>query len=117
MAESREILWAHVLEAWDEDKRHSAFLAYCTERGDLSFAAQKYREIAEASAEGEYRELANRRLDAKKRLSGVAILALATLEATKKEPTTGRTMLVLRVLAGLFLLAALVALAFALSGG
>lgn len=48
MEETVELLWSKVEEAWDEDKRHQAFLVFCQQNQLLGEAARRYRAIAEA---------------------------------------------------------------------
>ena len=74
-----EALWAKVLEDWDDDARHSAFVTHCQLEQRLGAAAARYRAVAE---DGEaYRSAANRAEDAKKRLVGITTLALMTMQA------------------------------------
>ena len=113
MADSVDVLWSHVLEAWSDDKRHEAFLALCVETGRLADAAKRYRAIAEAPDGGDDGDA--RREDAKRRLGGIAILAMSSLDASKTAPDTGRIMFGVRVFAALFLLVALASLAFVLA--
>ena len=79
-----EALWKHVLDHWDEDKAHGAFLEYCQKQGQLGEAAARYRGMTGDRDRAEV---------AKKRLNGVAILAMATLEASRTpEPHVKRQM-------------------------
>ncbi|NUP11310.1 MAG: hypothetical protein HOW73_35130 [Polyangiaceae bacterium] len=127
MSDPLDVLWAHVLDTWDDDKRHQAFLAYCVDHGTLAEAAARYRKVAEASSEADvvsmggvhgsgYRDLASRRDDAKKRLAAVALVAMSALDNQRTQPNTSRMMFGFKVFAGLFLLASLLALAWAFSG-
>ncbi len=80
-----EALWAKVLHAWNEDDRHKAFLAYCREANVLDEAARRYRGVVDGSERGieATPEVVE---EAKKRLSAVAVVAVATLQADRTEP-------------------------------
>ncbi len=87
-----EALWKRVLDRWEDDSVHSAFLDYCQRTEQLVDAAVRYRGMA-----GD-RDRAD---SAKKRLAAISVLALAKLESTRTpRPTAGRrsTMLVLAML-------------------
>jgi hypothetical protein len=73
-----EALWKNVLDHWDEDKAHMAFLEHCREQGKLAEAAARYRGMAGDRDRGP---------EAEKRLKGVLALALAALE-TSRTPDT-----------------------------
>ena len=97
-----EALWKQVVDNWDDDKPHAAFLEHCRQTNQLAEAAARYRGMTGDRARG---------TAAQKRLDGVAILALAALESTRTAPVVrrGQTAAIL-----LFLLFA--ALAFWLVG-
>lgn len=117
MDETVELLWSKVEEAWDEDKRHQAFLMFCQQNQLLGEAARRYRAIAEAppststspsergdaepttdTGEGgvepsppaepqaDAAAVEKRRAEAKKRLTAIALLAMATLDAQRSAP-------------------------------
>ena len=69
-----EALWKNVLDHWDEDKAHGAFLEHCQNADQLVEAAVRYRGMSGDHERGE---------TAKKRLQGVAILAMAKLESER----------------------------------
>jgi hypothetical protein len=69
-----EALWKNVLDHWDEDRAHGAFLELCQKTGKLAEAAARYRGMVGDRERGE---------SARKRLQGVAVLAIATLEASR----------------------------------
>ncbi len=130
MDEAIDVLWNQVLERWDEEKRHQAFLQYCVERRALAEAARRYRVVAEipplteASAreekdESPYRAAAGNKEDAQRRLASIALLAVGALDAERTTPSASRIHAGLRVFAALFLIAALVGLGwmFAVSYG
>ncbi len=79
-----EALWARVLEDWEDDARHTAFLTHCQMSQALGVAASRYRAIAE-DAEA-YRSAANRSEDAKKRLVGITTLAVLVMQASATPP-------------------------------
>lgn len=79
-----EALWAKVLEQWDDDARHAAFIAHCRIQRDLGAAAKRYRAIAEGDEA--YRSQADRAVEAKKRLAGITTLALLELQASATTP-------------------------------
>jgi hypothetical protein len=69
-----EALWKSVLDHWEEDRTHGAFLDYCGATDQLAEAAARYRGM-----KGDR----DRSVVAEKRLAGIAIVALAKLEATR----------------------------------
>jgi hypothetical protein len=69
-----EASWKNVLDHWEEDKAHSAFLSYCQESDQLAEAAARYKGMTADRDRGE---------SAQKRLNGIALLALARLESTR----------------------------------
>lgn len=78
-----EALWKNVLDHWDEDRAHGAFLELCQATDQLAEAAARYRGM-----KGDR----DRSVAAEKRLAGIAIVALAKLEATRsKAPRTRST--------------------------
>ena len=96
-----EALWKHVLDHWDEDKAHSAFLEHCRNAGQLAEAAARYRGMTGDRDRG---------LSAQKRLQGVLVLAMAALESTRtarretKSSTSGLLLIAFFVAATLGLL-------------
>ena len=76
-----EALWKHVLDNWDEDKAHGAFLEHCQNADQLVEAAVRYRGMSGDHERGEA---------AKKRLQGVAILAMAKLETERSNRPPAR---------------------------
>jgi hypothetical protein len=69
-----EALWKHVLDHWDEDKAHAAFLEHCRNAGQLAEAAARYRGMTGDRERGP---------SAQKRLQGVLVLAMAALELNR----------------------------------
>ena len=72
-----EALWKNVLDRWDEERAHGAFLEHCQATDQLAEAAARYRGMKGDRERG---------IIAEKRLAGVAIVALAKLEATRSPP-------------------------------
>ena len=101
---SFETLWKHVLDHWEDDKAHGAFLEHCREHGQLAEAAARYRGMTGDHERGQ---------SAEKRLQAVALLAMTQLEsmrspANPKRPTGSL------VLIGFFVAATILMLAYLL---
>lgn len=79
-----EALWKNVVDHWDDDKTHAAFLEHCQSSDQLAEAAVRYRGM---------RGDRDRGPDADKRLQGVAMIAMAKLEAARNasRPVPRRT--------------------------
>ena len=93
-----EALWKNVLDHWQDERAHGAFLELCQATDQLAEAAARYRGM-----KGDR----DRSAMAEKRLAGIAIVALAKLHATRSPaPAPGRRI-------GNWLLAACFALAAA----
>ena len=69
-----EALWKRALDHWDDDAAHGAFLEHCQRTDRLVEAAVRYRGMSGDRERGKIAE---------KRLSSVALLALAQLEASR----------------------------------
>jgi hypothetical protein len=100
-----EALWKNVLDHWDEERAHGAFLEHCQETSQLAEAAARYRGMKGDRERGAVAE---------KRLAGVAIVALAQLEATRSRPHTSGPRTGALVLAAVFGLATVGLLAYVL---
>ena len=70
-----EALWKRVIDAWDEDATHAAFLEHCRQSGQLVEAAVRYRGMAFDHA---------RAAVAKKKLNAVLLLAMAELDVSRR---------------------------------
>lgn len=93
-----DTLWKSVLDRWQDERAHGAFLEYCQATDQLAEAAARYRGM-----KGDR----DRSAVAEKRLAGIAIVALAKLHGTRSPaPRPGRRI-------GHWLLAASFALATA----
>lgn len=93
-----EALWKNVLDNWDDDKAHGAFLEHCQRSDQLVEAAVRYRGMKGDRERGPVAE---------KRLQGVAMLAMAQLEASRSTPGEPRSRWAPVTLALIFLLIAL----------
>lgn len=74
MSSALEALWKNVLDHWDEDKAHSAFLEHCREHGTLAEAAARYRGMSGDRDRGP---------EAEKQLKAILVMALAALETSR----------------------------------
>jgi hypothetical protein len=95
-----EALWKNVLDRWENDAAHHAFLEHCQRSGALDEAAVRYRGMKGDRERGPIAE---------KRLAAVLILALSKLEVTRSRPeptpsALGKWLLVSFFLAGSLLL-------------
>lgn len=70
-----EALWKNVLDHWDDDAAHGAFLEHCQRVERLGDAAVRYRGMTGDRERGK---------SAEKRLASVAMLAMATLESSRR---------------------------------
>jgi hypothetical protein len=77
-----EALWKHALDHWNDDAAHGAFLEYCQRADRLVEAAVRYRGMT-----GDR----DRSQVAEKRLSSVALLALAQLESARSRAPRARS--------------------------
>jgi hypothetical protein len=74
-----EAHWKNVLDHWDEDRAHGAFLEHCQRSGQLAEAAARYRGMTGDRARAD---------TARQRLAGVGVLAMASLEAARTPERT-----------------------------
>ena len=100
-----EALWKSVLDRWDDARTHAAFLEFCRTSDQLAEAAARYRGMKGDRDRSEV---------AVKRLAGIAIVALAKLEATRSPAPRPRNIGNL-LLAAAFGLAAVGLVAYLLS--
>jgi hypothetical protein len=96
-----EALWKNVVDRWEDEQAHGAFLEHCQNTDQLAEAAARYRGMAGDRERGE---------SAKKRLEGVAMLAMAKLEACRTSRAQPRTSRLGSLLLILFFIAATAAL-------
>jgi hypothetical protein len=75
--ETFETLWKNVVDRWDDDAAHQAFLQHCQGTEQLGEAAGRYAGVKRDGARGP---------SAKKRLEVVAMLAAASLQASREPP-------------------------------
>jgi hypothetical protein len=76
-----EALWKRVVDGWEDDAAHGMFLEHCQSTDRLLEAAVRYRGMTGDRERGP---------SAEKRLKGVAILAMASLEASRTSPGEAR---------------------------
>lgn len=69
-----EILWSHVLDNWQDDKAHVAFLEHCREHDRLLPAAKRYRALFDSD---------HHKAQAERRLEGITLLAMAKMEQAR----------------------------------
>lgn len=79
-----EALWKNVLDHWDNDAAHHAFLDHCQRHDALDEAAVRYRGM-----KGDH----ERGPGAEKRLGAVLMLAMSKLEVTRAEPKAASSVL------------------------
>jgi hypothetical protein len=101
-----EVLWKNVLDDWQDDQRHGAFLEYCESTDQLLEAAVRYKGMAGDRDRGP---------SAQKRLQGVTLLAMAKLEALRTEQGETRRYAGRLLLIFLFLAASLLLLFYAMT--
>ena len=95
-----EAFWKNVLDHWENDAAHHAFLDHCQRHEALDQAAMRYRGM-----KGDRERSAG----AEKRLAAVLMLAMSKLEVNRAEPkaasaTIGRLVLIAFFLLGSALL-------------
>lgn len=74
-----EAHWKRVLDDWESDASHGAFLEYCDKSDQLLEAAFRYRGMAGDRLRGPSSD---------KRLAAISMLALAKLETARTAPRT-----------------------------
>ena len=102
---SLDALWKHVLDHWDDDAAHRAFLDYCQNQEALAEAAVRYRGMKGDRDRGAVAE---------KRLTAVAMLAMSKLEVTRAEPKAASSALTKLLLIVFFMAGSLLVLAYLL---
>lgn len=98
-----EALWKRVTDDWASEDAHHKFLEYCRAREQLVEAAVRYRGMAGDHARAELAE---------RKLKGVALLALAQLEASRTVAPAARASRGNYLLIAAFLLATVGLLAY-----
>lgn len=97
-----EALWKQVIERWEDDSAHRAFVDYCEKSDKLVEAAVRYRGMAGDRERGDA---------ARKRLGAIAVLAMAKLETLRSPDrrassrTTGYVVVLMFIVASIGLLA------------
>ncbi len=75
--------WARLLERWDEEEAHEAFLALCAASGRLAEAGRRYRSVREGSDP-------KRAEEAARRIERLLVLAASSLRADRTDAETAR---------------------------
>jgi hypothetical protein len=88
-----DTLWKHVLDHWDDEAAHRAFLEHCRQNDRLVEAAVRYRGM-----KGDYARAAT----AEAKLAAVAALAMARLELARGPEKRPRGRLMSYVLIAFF---------------
>ena len=105
-----DALWEKALEDFAVEAPHQAFIKHCQAANMLDDAAKRYREHKESLRQD---DPAREQCD--KRLSAIAILAVAAIEAMKSTPTDGkRGLKILTLFVAIMTIAAVVGLIRAL---
>ena len=73
-----EILWTHLVDNWDDDKAHLAFLEHCQQHSQLLPAAKRYRSMADSE---------RHKLQVERRLKAIAALAMAQMAQSRTDPS------------------------------
>jgi len=89
-----ETLWKHVLDHWDNEAAHGAFLEHCRASDRLVEAAVRYRGMKGDHTRGPLAE---------KKLTAIAALALTRLEVERSPPRAKQSSMLSYVLIALFL--------------
>ncbi len=105
-----DALWQQVVDDWDDDARHGKFLAYAQASGALGRAASRYKSVT--TTDSPYRISDKHLEDARKRLAGVAMLAVMNLDAGRSEPVNPKHQWGVRIFAIVVVLALFGALAY-----
>jgi hypothetical protein len=100
-----EALWKNVLDRWDNDAAHHAFLEHCRIYDALDEAAVRYRGM-----KGDH----DRGPGAEKRLTAVLMLAMSKLEVSRAEPKAASSAVTKLVLILFFLVGSLLVLRYLL---
>jgi hypothetical protein len=100
-----EALWKNVLDNWDKDAAHHAFLEHCQNHDVLDEAAVRYRGMKGDRDRGP---------GAEKRLGAVLILAMSKLEVARAEPKAASSSVTKLLLIVFFLAGSLFVLAYLL---
>ena len=101
-----EALWKNVLDHWDNDAAHHAFLDHCQNHEVLDEAAVRYRGMKGDRDRGS---------GADKRLTAVLMLAMSKLEVSRAEPKAASSAVTKLVLILFFLVGPLVMLRYLMS--
>ena len=98
-----EALWKKVLENWNDDAAHRAFIDYCQAQDRLVEAAVRYRGM-----KGDH----ERGASAEKRLGAITVLAMTKLESLRSPDRRSHNRSVAYVLIAVFMAATIGLLAY-----
>lgn len=96
-----EVLWKNVLDRWEHEPAHHAFLEHCQKHDALDEAAVRYRGMKGDRDRGAIAE---------KRLAAVLMLAMSKLEVSRSEPAAASGALSKLLLISFFLTGSLLVL-------
>jgi hypothetical protein len=102
-----EALWSRCVEAWDDDKPHTAILDHALKTQALPELAGRYRKIKETD-----RDKAAR---AEKKINGIVVAATQIL-MSQKTPARTKTPMSWTLSVGVFVMIVVLYLAYALYG-
>ncbi len=89
-------MWNTTLDAWDDDKRHAALLAYALQNESLPDLAARYRALADDAEKG---PLAKKRLDALVIAATQLMMNMKTPKPTRNPPWLTATALLIMAIA------------------
>lgn len=98
-----EALWKNVLNHWDNEQAHRAFLDHCQSQDLLAEAAMRYKGMKGDHGRGPIAE---------KRLTAVLMLAMSKLEVTRTEPKAASGFLIRLLIVAFFLAGSLFVLVY-----
>jgi len=98
-----EALWKKVLDHWDDDAAHRAFIDYCQVQDRLVEAAVRYRGMKGDRERGP---------SADKRLAAITVLAMAKLETLRSPDRRTRNQRASYILIAVFIVATIGLLAY-----
>jgi hypothetical protein len=96
-----DVLWKNVLDRWEHEPAHHAFLEHCQSHDALDEAAVRYRGMKGDRDRGPIAE---------KRLAAVLLLAMSKLEVSRSEPAAASGPLAKLLLVFFFLTGSLLVL-------
>ncbi len=98
-----EALWKKVVDNWDDDAAHRAFIEHCASSEKLAEGAARYRGMSGDRERGE---------QAQKRLAAIAAVAMARLETLRSREKRAPSHAAAYILIALFITATIGLLAY-----